>query len=168
MDELDINATSPQNLLLLTPEGYARLHKELETLTVVKRAEIAERLRDSKQHGEFSEDNSELDEVKFEQAMVENRIAELKAIFAAAQQLETKSIPTDQVGVGSYVTVRDEDRKIEFEVRMVASIEADPDNDLISVESPMGLALFGRKLNETVEFEAPAGNIRYKIVKIRR
>jgi transcription elongation factor GreA len=66
------------------------------------------------------------------------------------------------------VTVRDEDRKIEFEVRMVASIEADPDNDLISVESPMGLALFGRKLNETVEFEAPAGNIRYKIVKIRR
>ncbi len=167
MDELDMTATTPQTLLL-TPEGYTRLHRELENLTVVKRAEIAERLRDSKQHGEFSEDNSELDEVKFEQAMVENRIGELKAIFAGAQQLETKAIPTDHVGFGSYVTVRDEDRKIEFEVRMVASIEADPDNDLISVESPMGLALYGRKLDETVEFEAPAGNIRYKIVKIRR
>lgn len=168
MEELDIATSTGPAQLLITPEGYARLSQELENLTVVKRAEIAERLRDSKQHGEFSEDNSELDEVKFEQAMVENRIADLKALFADAQQLEPKMIPTDHVGIGSYVTVKDVDRNIEFEVRMVASIEADPDNDLISNESPMGLALYGRQLGETVEFEAPAGKIRYKVVKIRR
>lgn len=154
--------------MLLTPEGYTRLHAELENLTVNKRAEIAERLRDSKQHGEFSEDNSELDEVKFEQAMVENRINELKAIFAGAQQLEIDMIPTDFVGVGSYVTVKDVDRGASFEIRMVASIEADPDNDLISNEAPMGVALMGRKLGETIEFDAPAGRLRYKIEQIRR
>lgn len=168
MEDLEQIPTVITTQMLLTPEGYARLHAELENLTINKRAEIAERLRDSKQHGEFSEDNSELDEVKFEQAMVEGRINELKAIFAGAQQLEPDMIPTDYAGVGSFVTVKDEERKIEFEIRMVASIEADPDNDLISNESPMGLALFGRKLGETVEFEAPAGRIRYKLVKIRR
>ncbi len=168
MEELDTTPTVTTSQMFLTPEGYARLHAELENLTVNKRAEIAERLRDSKQHGEFSEDNSELDEVKFEQAMVENRINELKAIFAGAQQLDMDMIPTDYVGVGSYVTVKDAEHKTEFEIRMVASIEADPDNDLISNEAPMGVALMGRKLGETVEFDAPAGRLRYKIEKIRR
>lgn len=168
MEELETSPTVLTSQMFLTPEGYTRLHAELENLTVNKRAEIAERLRDSKQHGEFSEDNSELDEVKFEQAMVENRINELKAIFAGAQQLDMDMIPTDYVGVGSYVTVKDVEHKIEFEIRMVASIEADPDNDLISNEAPMGVALMGRKLGETVEFDAPAGRLRYKIEKIRR
>ncbi|MBX7134139.1 MAG: transcription elongation factor GreA [Fimbriimonadaceae bacterium] len=168
MEELDTTPTVTTSQMLLTPEGYTRLHAELENLTVNKRAEIAERLRDSKQHGEFSEDNSELDEVKFEQAMVENRINELKAIFAGAQQLELDMIPTDFVGVGSYVTVKDVDRGASFEIRMVASIEADPDNDLISNEAPMGVALMGRKLGETIEFDAPAGRLRYKIEQIRR
>ena len=168
MEELDTTPTVTTSQMLLTPEGYTRLHAELENLTVNKRAEIAERLRDSKQHGEFSEDNSELDEVKFEQAMVENRINELKAIFAGAQQLEIDMIPTDFVGVGSYVTVKDVDRGASFEIRMVASIEADPDNDLISNEAPMGVALMGRKLGETIEFDAPAGRLRYKIEQIRR
>ena len=69
MEELDTTPTVTTSQMFLTPEGYTRLHAELENLTVNKRAEIAERLRDSKQHGEFSEDNSELDEVKFEQAI---------------------------------------------------------------------------------------------------
>ena len=77
-------------------------------------------------------------------------------------------IPTDFVGVGSYVTVKDVDRGASFEIRMVASIEADPDNDLISNEAPMGVALMGRKLGETIEFAAPAGRLRYKIAQIRR
>ncbi len=154
--------------LLLTPEGYKSLRDELERLTVEKRPEIAERIRESKQHGEFSEDNNELDEVKFEQAIVENRIAELKTIFASAQPLEPALIPTDTVGIGSYVKVKDADRKVEFEVRMVSSVEADPDNDLISNESPMGLALYGSKVNSVVEFEAPAGVIRYKVLSIRK
>lgn len=154
--------------LLITPEGYRSLQGELEHLTMVKRAEIAERLRDSKQHGEFSEDNSELDEVKFEQAMVENRIAELKSIFATAQMIEAELIPTDRVGIGSVVRVQDVDRNVEFEVRLVSSIEANPDEDLISNESPMGIALYGKRSDDVATFEAPAGKIRYKILSITK
>src|SRR5512138_1866145 len=88
---------------LITPEGYQALQLELDHLTVVKRPEIADRIRESQQHGEFSEDNSELDEVKFEQAMVENRISELKAIFGNAQVLDPLKVSTDKVGMGSYV-----------------------------------------------------------------
>lgn len=155
-------------VVLLTPEGYKRLHDELEHLTTVKRHEIAERLRESKDHGEFAEDNSELDETKFEQAMVESRITELKTIFSNAQVLDADHIPTDEVGVGSVVKVMDVDRKFDFEVRIVSSIEANPDEDLISNESPMGLALMGASKDEVVEFVAPAGKLRYQIVSISK
>lgn len=157
---------SETSQMLLTPEGYEALQAELERLTVDKRAEIANRIRESKEHGEFSEDNSELDEIKVEQAIVENRIAELKTIFAGAQVLDAADIPTDRVGIGSFVEVQDLDRKTKFEVRLVASIEADPDRDFISVESPMGRALFGCKRGDEVSFEAPAGLIKYKILRI--
>lgn len=167
MEELESVNEAP-SVLMLTPEGHEKLQKELDRLTVVKRAEIAERLRESKQRGEFSEDNSELDEVKFEQAMVESRIAELKTVFSGAQLLDPDRIPTDHVGVGSHVTVKDAERGIEFEVRIVSSFEADPDQDLISMESPMGLALVGKKVGEVAQFDAPAGKLRYQIVTIRR
>lgn len=154
---------------MLTPEGYARLQAELEHLTVVKRAEIAERLRESKQHGEFSEDNSELDEVKFEQAIVENRITELRSIFAGANVLDPKAIPKDTVAYGSYVKVKDTSRRnVEFEVRVVDGVESDPDNDLVSADSPMGSALMGKKVGDDAIFEAPVGRLKYKITGIRR
>lgn len=154
--------------LLLTPEGYQALHQELDHLTSVKRPEIAERIRESLQHGEFSEDNSELDEVKFEQAIVETRIAELKGIFGTAQIMEDAQIPTDHVGIGSKAKIRDVEFDDEFEIRLVASIEADPNRDLISIESPMGTALLGRKSDELVEVLAPSGKKTYKIVSISR
>jgi transcription elongation factor GreA len=154
--------------LFLTPEGYAILQRELEHLTVVKRPEIADRIRESLQHGEFSEDNSELDEVKFEQAMVEGRIAELKTIFGSAQVLDVKSIPTDYVGVGSRVKVHDTKYDEEFEVRVVVSIESDPSQDLISNESPMGMSLVGARAGDVVEVEAPEGRREYKVLSIRR
>src|SRR5689334_11540882 len=107
MNDAQMAAADTQGGVALTPEGYAALQHELEHLTTVKRPEIAERIRESLQHGEFSEDNSELDEVKFEQAMVEGRIAELKTIFGNAHILDNGSIPTDHVGLGSLVTVSD-------------------------------------------------------------
>ncbi len=165
MEELELDSSQP---VLLTPEGYARLQSELTRLTVEKRAEIAERIRASKDHGEFSEDNSELEEVKIEQAIVESRITDLKTIFANAEVLESKDIPVDHVGLGSRVTVHDVERGFEFEVRLVASVEANPDEDLISEESPMGQALFGKKIADTVVFEAPVGQIHYRIEKIAR
>lgn len=154
--------------VLLTPEGYRALQQELEHLTTTKRPEIADRIRESQQHGEFSEDNSELDEVKFEQAMVENRIAELKTIFGNAHVLEPDNIPTERVGIGSLVTVEDIEYADAFDIRLVSSIEADPSRDLISNESPMGTALFGHSKDETVVFDAPEGKKRYKILDIRR
>lgn len=152
----------------MTPEGYKALQTELEYLTTVKRPEIADRIRESQQHGEFSEDNSELDEVKFEQAMVETRIAELKTIFGNAHILEPEAIPTDHVGIGSLVAVSDTQFDDEFEVRIVTTIEADPSRDLISNESPMGTALFGHAPGEVVTFDTPDGKKKYKIVEIKR
>jgi transcription elongation factor GreA len=154
--------------ILLTPEGHKALQVELEHLTVNKRPEIADRIRESQQHGEFSEDNSELDEVKFEQAMVESRIAELKTIFGNAIILDDSMIPTDHVGIGSVVQVEDTDYKEDFEIRIVTSVEADPSRDLISNESPMGTALLGHSAGEKVTFEAPEGKKHYKILKITK
>lgn len=163
IQDVTISSTS----VFLTPEGYKRLQAELEVLTTQKRQEIAERLRESKEHGEFSEDNNELDEVKFEQAIIENRINDLKLIFAGAQVVDTDLLNDKEVNIGNYVEVKD-DRGMQFEVRVVSSIEADPDHDYVSNESPMGTALLGAKMGETIEFEAPAGKLKYKVVKIRK
>src|SRR5437588_12534201 len=100
--------------------------------------------------------------------MVESGMTELKGIFGNAQVLDSSHIPTDRVGIGSRVKLVDQDMDDQFEVRLVASIEADPNNDLISNESPMGLAIFGRKVGDIAEFDAPDGRKRYKIASIRR
>lgn len=155
-------------VILLTSEGYVSLKEELDMLTTSKRPEIADRIRESQQHGEFSEDNTELDEVKFEQAMVENRIGELKALFANAHVLEPEQVPMDHVGIGSFVVVDDVQYGDQFEVRLVSGIEADPMRDLISSESPMGTALMGHGAGDQVSFEAPEGKKQYKIISIRR
>lgn len=167
MNEAELISDS-QGTILLTAEGYRRLQQELEHLTMVKRPEIADRIRDSQQHGEFSEDNSELDEVKFEQAIVESRIAELKAVFGNAAVLEEDQIPTDHVGIGSLITVNDLEYEEEFDIRIVTSVESDPNRDLISNESPLGLAVFGHSTGDDVVFEAPEGRKRYKILAIKR
>lgn len=164
IEGVSISSTS----VFLTPEGYKKLQGELEILTTQKRQEIAARLRESKEHGEFSEDNNELDEVKFEQAIIENRISDLKLIFAGAQVVEYDMLNEEEINVGNYVEVQDVDRGAQFEVRIVSSIEADPEQDYISNESPMGLALMGAGVGDTVDFSAPAGKLRYKVLKIRR
>ncbi|MCB0826910.1 MAG: transcription elongation factor GreA [Armatimonadetes bacterium] len=164
MEELELQPSAP---VLLTPEGHEKIKAELHRLTTEKRKEIADRIRDSKDHGEFSEDNNELDEVKMEQAMIESRIADLKNILSGATILTEEDIPTDEVGIGSIVTVQNKDMDLEFDVRIVASIEANPDEDLISEESPFGDALYGLKVGEVAEVEAPDGVIPYTIKKIR-
>lgn len=168
MDRADLIIETGQGGIMLTPGGFTALQEELEHLTTIKRPEIADRIRESQQHGEFSEDNSELDEVKFEQAMVETRIAELKTIFGNAHVLEEASIPTDYVGIGSVVSVEDSEYRDEFDVRIVMSVEANPENDLISNESPMGQALFGHRVGDPIVFDAPDGKKRMKILAIRR
>ncbi len=152
----------------LTAGGFESLQRELEHLTLVKRPEIADRIRASQEHGEFSEDNNELDEVKFEQAIVESRVAELKTIFGTAQILDMNMIPTDIVGMGSVATMEDKEIGEKFQVRVVSTIEADPNKDLISNESPMGQALWGAAAGETISFVAPDGKRSYKLLSINK
>ncbi|MCX7799011.1 MAG: transcription elongation factor GreA [Fimbriimonadales bacterium] len=155
-------------LVPITPEGYEAMQKELDELLTVKRPEIAERIRDSLSHGEFSEDNSELDEVKREQAMVETRIGTLKATLANAQVLDPEAIPTDRVGIGSFVQLEDEEFGEVFSVRVVSSAEADPNQDRISNESPLGAAVLNLTVGQVAEFDTPDGPKRFKILKIDR
>ncbi len=167
MSETEVARESAQGLYL-TPEGFASLHAELDNLTMVKRPEIADRIRESLQHGEFSDDNSELDEVKFEQAFVENRIGELKAIFSGASIMDVTQIPTDYAGMGSLVTIHDPEFGDDFVVRLVASVEANPDKDLLSSDSPMGMALFGKAVGESFSVDAPGGLKKYSVKSIKR
>ncbi len=168
MDKAELINEPAASGIMLTPAGYKALQEELEHLTTVKRPEIADRIRESQQHGEFSEDNSELDEVKMDQAMVETRISELKVVFGNAHILEESMIPTDHVGLGSVAKVEDLEYGDEFDVRIVMSVEANPENDLISNESPMGQALLGRQAGETVTFDTPDGKKKFKLLGIRR
>lgn len=156
------------DVIYLTPEGHKRIEQELQYLTTVRRQEIAARIRDSKEHGEFSEDNSELDEVKFEQAMVEGRIVDLKSVLANGQVLTPGDVSAREIGIGSKVALTNTRSKDSFTVMVVSSVEADPDADRISTESPLGEAIFGKKKGDKVTVQAPAGKITYEIKNITK
>lgn len=153
--------------LILTPEGLKKIEEELEHLRTVHRKAVAERIRESKQFGELSE-NAEYEEAKNEQAFVEGRILELKRILQNAHVIEADEVHTDEVGIGSKVTVRDLDSNEEWVYTIVGSVEADPGEDRISDESPVGQALIGKKVGDVVTVEIPAGAARYEIVKITK
>lgn len=156
------------DVIYLTPDGHKRIEAELQYLTTVRRQEIAARIRDSKEHGEFSEDNSELDEVKFEQAMVEGRIVDLKSVLANAQVLSPEDVSSKEIGIGSLVELVPARGKSTFKVMLVSSVEADPDQDRISTESPLGEAIFGKKKGDKVKVDAPAGTMSYEIKSVAK
>ena len=158
---------STDHAILLTPEGFSKIEKELDRLRTVERHEVADRIRESKQFGEFSE-NAEYEEAKNEQAFVEGRIDELRRILANSHVLSPDDIPTDEIGVGSIVTVFDQGAKEEWEFTLVGSVESDPEADRISDESPVGRALLGKKAGEVVTVAVPDGTIKFKVVKIRK
>lgn len=157
-----------EETIWLTPEGYEQLQKELNFLSTTRRVEIADRIRESKGHGEFAEDNTELEEAKKEQGIVEGRIMELKAILATAEVLSPEDVPLRTVGIGSLVTLRNKRNKAEFTILLVNSVEADPDNDKISSASPLGAALLGAKKGDVVRVEAPGGTTSYEVLKVSR
>jgi transcription elongation factor GreA len=136
-------------------------------LQTVRRQEVANHIRDAKAFGDIAE-NPEYESAKNEQAFVEGRILELKSILGIATIVDDTKAPTDEVGIGSVVTVRDLEMDEEWDYTIVGSVEADPDEDRISNESPIGQALLGHKAGEVVEIKIPAGTARYEIVKIGR
>ena len=153
--------------VLLTQEGYDNLEKQLEYLKTEKRAEISERIKVALGFGDLSE-NSEYDEAKNAQAENEGKIAELENKIRYAKIIDESEIDTKTVQVGNIVKVHDEEYDEDVTYTIVGSTEVDLTQNRISNESPMGKALLGAKKNQTVEVQAPAGVIKYKILSITK
>jgi transcription elongation factor GreA len=153
--------------VVLTPEGYEKLKQEIEYLSTEKRREVADRIRIAREFGDISE-NAEYDHAKNEQAMLEHRIAQLEERLLAARVIDKKEISKDSVSVGSKVKLRDVDAKQTVEYHIVGSAEANPLEQKLSNESPVGKAILGKKKGETVEVTTPRGKpLKYKILEIR-
>jgi transcription elongation factor GreA len=152
--------------VILTPEGYEKLKHEIEELSTVKRREVAERIRIAREFGDIAE-NAEYDDAKNEQMLLEHRIATLEERLRDARVIDKKSVPKDVVSVGSHVKLRDVDAKKTFEYFIVGSAEANPSENKVSNESPVGKAIIGHKKGETVEVVAPRGKMKFKILEIK-
>ena len=151
--------------VILTPEGYEKLKQEIEYLSTEKRREIADRIRVAREFGDIAE-NSEYDDAKNEQAMLEARIAQLEEKLRSATVIDQSDLGTDQVRVGSVVHVKDDGGK-STKYTIVGSAEANPAEHKLSNESPVGKAIIGKKKGETVEVAAPRGSLKYKIVDVK-
>ena len=152
--------------VLLTPEGYEKLKQEIEHLRGNKRREVADRIRVAREFGDIAE-NAEYDDAKNEQAMLEHKIAQLEERLLSARVITKKEISKDSVSIGSRVKLRDVDAKETIEYRIVGSAEANPSENKLSNESPVGKAIIGRKKGETVEVAAPRGSLKFKILDIK-
>jgi transcription elongation factor GreA len=145
--------------VILTPEGLEKLKAELEDLTTNKRREVAERIKDAREYGDISE-NSEYDDAKNEQAMLEARILSLEEKLRSATVVDAKDITTDVVGVGTAVKVKDGESGKSVTYTIVGSTEANPAEKKLSNESPVGRALIGQKKGDKVSVQLPNGNQR--------
>lgn len=152
---------------VMTYEGVKKLEEELEYLKTVKRKEITEKIKVALSFGDLSE-NSEYDEAKNEQAFVEGRIIQLENMLKNATIIDENEIPADTVSVGTIAKVKDYDLDEEVEFFIVGSAEADPMENKISNESPVGNALIGKKVGDIVEVSVPDGVSKYEILSVRR
>ena len=151
--------------VILTSEGFEKLKREIEYLSSDKRREVADRIRVAREFGDIAE-NAEYDDAKNEQALLEHRIAQLEERLRNARVLSKKEISTDVVSIGSRVKLRDMDAKETIEYHIVGSAEANPSENKLSNESPVGKAIMGRKKGEVVEVTAPRGALKFKILEI--
>ncbi len=153
--------------IILTPEGYRRLKDEVEFLATVKREEVAERIRNSRDFGDISE-NSEYDDAKNEQALLEARIYALEEKIRSATVIDSGAVNTDTVGVGTKVTIQDMERGDVLQYAIVGSAEADPGDHKLSNESPVGRAILGRKPGDKVTVVVPQGSKKFKVLAIEK
>jgi len=149
---------------IVTTEGLKQLEKELENLKTVKRREVAERIKQAIEFGDISE-NSEYEDAKNEQAFIEGRISTLNQMISHAKVI-AESSRKDIVSIGSTVLIKDLEFDEEFKYTIVGSVEADPDANKISNESPVGSAILGKTKGDVVEVSVPAGKVRYEILDI--
>ena len=151
--------------ILLTKEGYDKIVEEHEYLTSVRRIEVSEHLKEAKSYGDLSE-NAEYDAAKNEQAELEDRIQKLETMMRNGKIVTEAEMTGDHVNLGLGVRVKDMKTKEEFTYTIVGINQADPFEDKISNESPVGKALLGRKKGETVEIQTENGVLNYKIMEI--
>ena len=153
--------------IILTPEGHRRIKEEIEYLSTVKRDEVAERIRNARDFGDISE-NSEYDDAKNEQAMLEARIYALEEKLRSAIIIDAETVQTDKVGVGTKVTLQDMEHGDVVQYAIVGSAEADPVTFKLSNESPVGRAILGRKPGDKVTVAVPQGSKKFKVLAIER
>ncbi|CAB4877595.1 MAG: transcription elongation factor GreA [Actinobacteria bacterium] len=152
--------------VILTQEGLEKLKAELEHLTTDRRREVAERIKEAREFGDISE-NSEYDDAKNEQAMVESKVAQIEERLRSATVVDTKKLGTDMVRIGSVVHVKDQKSEKSLVFTIVGSAETDLAAGKVSNESPVGQALLGQKRNDVVDVALPSGKKRkLKITKI--
>ena len=151
---------------VITPEGLEKLKEEIEHLSTTKRREVAERIKEAREFGDIAE-NAEYDDAKNEQALLEQRIAQLEERLRRATVIDEKDLGTDEVKVGSTVHVKDQKAGDSQKFQIVGSPEANPAEQKLSNESPIGKALLGHKRNDIVTVEVPRGpKKKLKITKI--
>lgn len=152
---------------VMTYEGVKKLEEELEYLKTTKRKEITEKIKVALSFGDLSE-NSEYDEAKNDQAFIEGRIIQLETMLKNATVVDESEITDDIVSVGTIVKVKDYDFDEIVDFSIVGSAEADPLENKISNESPVGSALIGKKVGDVVEAQVPDGVSKYEILEIHR
>ena len=152
---------------ILTYAGLKDLEDELENLRVVKRKEVAGKIKEAREQGDLSE-NAEYDAAKDEQRDIEARIDELEKILKNVEVVVEEEVDLEKINVGCTILVHDDEYDEEIEFKIVGSTEANSLQGKISNESPVGQALIGKKVGDVVDVETPAGNIRYTVLKIER
>ncbi len=152
---------------MLTREGFAKLEKDLEYYTSVRRNEIAEQIAVARGFGDLSE-NAEYDEAKNEQSRIEAKIIEMENTLRNCVVIEDSDVSTDTVGVGNTVKVKNLTMKVDQVLTIVGANETDPKAMKISSDSPIGAALLGKKAGDTVSVDVPAGNIKLQVQEISR
>lgn len=151
---------------ILTYEGLRKYEDELHDLKVVKRQEVAQKIKEAREQGDLSE-NAEYDAAKDEQRDIETQIAELEEILKNAEVVQDNNTDKDAIKMESVVKLHDVEYDEDIEYVIVGSSEADSLNNKISNESPLGAAMLGKKVGDTVKVEAPAGVIEYKIISVQ-
>ena len=152
---------------LLTYEGLQKLESELHNLKVVKRKEVAQKIKEAREQGDLSE-NAEYDAAKDEQRDIEARIDEIEKILKNAEVVVEEEVDLDKISVGCRVKILDMEYDEELDYRIVGSTEANSLKGKISNESPVGKALLGARIGEVVTVETQAGDLNYKVLEIQR
>ena len=152
---------------ILTYEGLRKLEEELDDLIVVKRKEIAQKIKEAREQGDLSE-NAEYDAAKDEQRDIEARIEQIEKILKNAEVIDEDEVDLEKISIGCKVTVLDVEYDEEEEFRIVGSSEANSLQGKISNESPVGKALLGAKVGDTINVETQAGVVQYKVLAIQK